>query len=115
MNEMEFTNAFREVVEKSIHDVEIHLGKALSRDVVIKMYGLDMDGVNMSPEEFIDIVYINDESGYRLIDIMVVELIGTRPVIFARVSGHTPAPYSMSWNGEKGPFKQLIAENLVQK
>ena len=115
MNEMEFTNAFREVIEKSINDVEIHLGKALSRDVVIKVYGLDMDGVNMSPEKFIEIVYINGESSYRVIDIMVVELRGNRPVIFARVSGHAPAPYSMSWNGEKGPFKQLIAENVVQK
>ena len=82
---------------------------------MVKMYGLGANGLNVTPEEFIERTYINEKLFYRLIDIMVIELYGNKPVIFARVSGHPPAPLSMSWNREKGPFKKLIGETIAQK
>jgi len=115
MNKAAFALAFQDAVETACRSAEKSLGKTLSRDVIVRMYGAGTNGLDISPEEFIDRAYISDEIFYRLIDIMVVEIVGTQPVVFARISSHPPARLSECWNGDKGPFKQLTAEAIVQK
>lgn len=115
MNKTAFALALQDAVETACRSAEKSLGKTLSRDVIVRMYGAGTNDLDVSPEEFIDRAYISDGVFHRLIDVMVVEIIGTRPVVFARISSHPPAPLSECWNGEKGPFKQLNAEAIVQK
>ena len=115
MNKESFASCFRESLETACSAAEKSLGKKLSRDVIIKMYGAGENGLEVSPAEFLERAYISEESFYRLIDLMVVEIVGSRPVLFAKISGHPPAPISMSWNGAKGPFKQLQAGAIVQR
>lgn len=114
MNKAAFALAFRDAVETACRAAEKSLAKTLSRDVIVRMYGAGTNGLDVSPGEFIDRAYISDGLFYRLIDVMVVEVVGTRPVVFARISSHPPAPLSECWNGDKGPFKQLTAEGIVQ-
>jgi hypothetical protein len=114
MNKAAFAVAFQDAIEIARRSAEKSLGKTLSRDVIVRMYGAGTNGLDVSPEEFIDRASIGDEVFYRLIDVMVVEVVGTRPVVFARISSHPPAPLSECWNGDKGPFKQLKAEAIIQ-
>jgi hypothetical protein len=115
MNKASFTLLFQDAVEVACGTAEKTLGTMLSRDVIVRMYGAGANGLEISTKDFIDRAYINDKVFYRLIDLMVVEVIGSRPVLFARISDHPPANLSMCWNGEKGPFKQLKAEHIVQR
>ena len=114
MNKASFALAVQDAVETACRSAEKALGRTLSRDIIVRMYGAGTDGLDVSPEEFIDRAYISDEVLYRLIDVMVVEVVGTRPVVFARISSHPPGQLSECWNGDKGPFKQLAAEAIVQ-
>lgn len=82
---------------------------------MIKMYGAGKSGAIVSPGEFVSLAYISDTVFYRLIDLAVVETIGSSPVVFARISGHPPGSLSKCWNGDKGPFKQLVADTLIQR
>ncbi|TBD34339.1 hypothetical protein [Rhizobium ruizarguesonis] len=115
MNKTSFARIFQDAVEVACRSTEEALGRTLNRDVIVRMYGAGTNGLDVSSEEFIDRAYINDDVFYRLIDLMVVEVIGSRPVVFARISNHPPAQLSKCWNGEKGPFKQLTAEAIAQK
>lgn len=114
MDKVSFAKAFTEAVEVACRSAERLLGRPLSRDVVVRMYGAQVNGLTLSPEDFVHRVYINDDLFYRLIDLMVIEVVGLRPVVFARVSSHSPAPLSECWNGDNGPFKQLLPHTITQ-
>src|ERR1700761_5112538 len=101
MNKAAFALAFQDAVETACRSAEKSLGRTLGRDIIVRMYGAGTDGLDVSPEEFIDRAYISDDLFYRLIDVMVVEVVGTKPVVFARISSHPPARLSESWNAEK--------------
>ena len=115
MNKASFALAFQDAIEIACRFAEESLGKPLSRDVTVRMYGASIGGLEVSPSEFIDRAYINDETFYRLIDIMVTEVVGTKPLVFARISDHKPGPLSSCWNGKQGPFKQLTANAITQR
>jgi len=110
-----FASAFQDALDVACGIAEKKLNTTLSRDAIIKMYGAGQSGLILSPAEFVCRAYISDTEFYRLIDLMVVETIGTKPVVFARISGHPPGSLSSCWNGDKGPFKQLYAAIIAQK
>jgi len=114
MDKAAFALAFQDAVEIACRSAEKSLGRNLSRNVIVRMYGAGVNGLDISPQDFIDRAYISDRSFYRLIDVMVVEIVGTRPVVFSRISSHPPDQLSKCWNGDKGPFKQLTAEYISQ-
>lgn len=115
MNRQEFALAFYEAMERACQAAETSLGGPLSRDVIVRMYGANSDGIEVSPQEFIERTYISGTRFYRLIDVMVTEVVGSRPVLFARISSHLLGPLSATWNGENGPFKLLTPEAIVQR
>ena len=104
-----------EAIETACKFAEKSLGRKLGRDVVVRMYGDGLGGVDVSPNEFVGRAFISEEVFYRLIDVSVVEVVGTQPVVFARISDHEPASLSKSWGGERGPFKQLYAQRIEDR
>ena len=114
MDKASFFHLFKDAVELAVKAAEKSLGRKLSRDVIVRMYGAGTNGVDMSPRDFINRAYINETTFYRIIDLMVVETILDRPVLFARISGHPPGPLVQSWKGDQGPFRQLTAETIEQ-
>jgi hypothetical protein len=115
MNKQSFTLAFQDAVDVACRNAEKIVGKKLSRDVVVRLYGAGAQGLEMGAQEFIDRAYISDRLFYRLIDVMVMEVAGAVPIVFARISDHAPAEIARSWNGKNGPFKQLLPKSIVQK
>lgn len=115
MNKITFIRAFEDAVEIACQFAEKSLNRKLSREVIIKMYGVGTNGLEVSPAEFLDKFYINENLFHRLIDVMVVEVRGETPILFARISGHPPDQLSKCWNGEQGPFKQLEAVEILQQ
>ena len=57
MNKAAFALAFQDAVESACRSAEKSLGKTLSRDVIVRMYGAGTNGLDISPEEFIDRAY----------------------------------------------------------
>ena len=115
MDKAAFTQAFRATVDVSLVDAEKKLGKILDHNVIVRMFGAGVNGEDISAEEFIDRVYIDNQTFYRLIDVFVVEVRQGKPVIFARVSDHPPGDIANCWNGVDGPFKGLQPDVIVQK
>jgi hypothetical protein len=113
MDKAAFAALFHEAVETACLIAEEALGRTLNRDVIIKAYVPGLDGREVEPQAFLDAAYISDEIFYRLIDLSVIKVVGSTPVLFARVSGHTPGSLSRCWNGENGPFKQLGAGTIT--
>jgi hypothetical protein len=114
LNKETYSSLFKNAVEEACLIAEKALGRSLSRRVTIRMFGAGANCAEVAPQEFIDRAYIGDDIFYRLIDIMVVEVRGVDPVVFARVSDHKPAALAESWNGMGGPFKQLVAGKIVE-
>jgi len=85
-----FYRAFLDAVETACKVAETLLGRKLDRDIIVRMYGAGVGGIDVSPEVFVDRAYLNKDAFYRLIDIAVVEVVGTRPVVFAWIRVHPP-------------------------
>ena len=61
MDRVAFVALFNETIAAICLDAEKALGRELSPDVIIRMYGGGRSGVDVSPEEFLDRAYINIE------------------------------------------------------
>jgi hypothetical protein len=53
MNKAAFALAFQDAVETACRSAEKSLGKTLSRDVIVRMYGAGTDGLDVSPRNLL--------------------------------------------------------------
>jgi hypothetical protein len=64
----------------------------------------------------VDKIYVGSDRFYRIIDVAIIEVLSNEYVAFVRVSGHAPDALGVTWDPTgSGPFKQLIAEKIVDR
>jgi hypothetical protein len=109
---------FKELLVQSLEiaadNAESALGKQIAREYKIQLYGPGHSGDILDVDEAATLLYINESSFYRIIDIAVKQISPRFSTVFVRVSGHKPVPFEKTWDTPKGhgPFKQIMA--LIQ-
>ena len=112
MNKSEFNQAFLSALEEAAIYAESSLGRRIPRNFVIELHGAGTSGAQMSPEDALDALFIDERRFYRIIDVAVIEVAPNQTTVFVRASGHQPAPLEQTWGGASGPFKQIQAEEI---
>jgi hypothetical protein len=109
MNKQKFARLFYEAVEKAALDAEKFLERKIPRHVGIELHGANYSGVIITPDEAIDILFIDSNTFYRIIDFAVTSVTEEQTTVFVRASAHEPGPFERTWNNPPGtgPFKQI--------
>lgn len=96
-------------------NAESALGKQIPREYKIQLYGSGHSGDVLDVDKAASLLFINESSSYRIIDVAVKQVSPSLSTVFVRVSGHEPVPFEQTWDTPKGrgPFKQIMA--LIQE
>ncbi len=111
----EFKELFVQSLDIAADNAESALGKQIPRVYKIQLYGPGHSGDVLDVDEATSLLFINEASSYRIIDVAVKQISPSFSTIFVRVSGHKPVPFEQTWDTPKGrgPFKQIMA--LIQE
>lgn len=110
MTKDEFKRLFLEIANQAIDQARLVTSKKVPSNFVVEMHGAGMSGRLMTSDEAIEIMYIDEKTFYRFIDVGVKRICDTESLLFVRVSGHEPGTFDNTWNTPKGngPFKVIV-------
>ncbi|MEZ4864105.1 MAG: hypothetical protein R3C14_22505 [Caldilineaceae bacterium] len=114
MTKNEFYTLFLQVLEQASCEVEDRLNAKISRNFDIHLYGVGYSDYSLDVEKVVDIIYIDSQRFYRVIDVSITGIRDDLTQVFVRVSDHEPSSFDRTWNTPPGygPFKQLIAKEI---
>jgi len=114
MNKEEFGKLFLAELDIAANNAENALGREVPRDYQISLYGCGYSGINLTKEDALDILFLNENSFYLIIDLSVIKVSEQTTTIFTRVSGHKPKNFGSTINFVQGhgPFNQLLAQSI---
>lgn len=114
MSRKDFELLFRAKLDEARSIAESNLGQPLPKNIGILRGSPGPDGRRISVEAAAAELFLSDTEFYRIIDLAVVEVSPDTAWVWARESGHQPAPFEATWNQPpgSGPFKQLIANHI---
>lgn len=112
MNFEEFKDLFIRSLEIAADNAERELGKQIPRKYEVLLHGAGHSGDVLDVDEVATLLFIDQESFYRIIDVAVQHVLPNVSRIFVRVSGHLPVSLERTWDTPKGsgPFKQIMAQ-----
>lgn len=115
MNKQEFKELFLRALEMAAETAEKMTNRKVSRNFRILLYGADHSGDEMSLDEALEVLYIDENKFYRIVDLSVEKVGKNNTRIFTRISSHEPSRFDLTWNQPEGfgPFKQLIANQIT--
>ena len=105
--------AFRKLFLESVSDALRRAGESASRRLsgqcYVELHGCGVSGALISLEEAVDLLYIDKETFYRVIDVGLKAIQQDKCIVFVRVSAHPPSTFDKTWNTPKGsgPFKVI--------
>lgn len=116
MTKTEFKGLFEQALEIAACNAERILGKPVPRTFEIEMHGLAPRSRVMTKEKALEEIFLDPDVFYQIIDLSVHKVSKKASTVFLRVSGHVPGPFSQTWNqpSGSGPFKQLLADRIVE-
>lgn len=114
MDNQEFKKLFLKALYDAAFHAERRFNRQISRSFEIELHGAGYVGSRITPEAAADILFIDNEHFYRIIDVAVIEIQATKTCVFVRVSGHEPGVFIETWNQPPGmgPFKQINAKEV---
>lgn len=117
MTKHEFKSLFLSALEIAAENASKHFNIDIPRNFQIELHGAGYPGKLIPDVDMVvDILYLDEDLSYRIIDIAVVAINTSRTMsrVFVRPSGHKPVPYASVWNNPEGsgPFKQIIAGQI---
>lgn len=113
MTKKQFGDLFERALNLAAGNAERQRGKPVPRTFLIELHAPRSAGRVLSVEEALDHLYLGDDRFYRVIDVAVKQVSLRESVVFARVSGHTPAEFDKTWDPSGlGPFKQILAAKI---
>jgi hypothetical protein len=107
---------FRELFEAALNEAAENAERVLRADVSrnflieLHLYGVRLCDVDLA----LDSLWLDQDRAYQVIDVAVLRVEPDKTTLFVRVSGHDPVPWDETYQASelKGPFKQMIYENL---
>ena len=114
MTKNEFRSLFFRVLEEVTRETETRLHSEISRIYEIHLYGAGYSDYSLTAEDALNILYIDTEHFYRVIDVCITGINDDLTQVFVRISDHEPSTFERTWNTPPGygPFKQLIAKEI---
>lgn len=114
MDKQEFKKLFLKPLNEAAFHAEQRFSRQISRSFEIELHGAGYMGARITPEEAADVLFIDNEHFYRVIDVSVIEIHATKTCVFVRVSAHKPGAFAETWNQPlgMGPFKQIHAKQV---
>jgi hypothetical protein len=108
MDKESFRKLFIGNVKKAIRNAETIVPKR-SDTFEVELHGAGFPGVIMSPDDALEHMYIDESQFYRDIDVGVKSFLKGRWIVFVRISAHSPAKFTDTWNTPvgNGPFKVI--------
>jgi hypothetical protein len=115
MTKEEFAGLFDRALDAAADYAGQRLQRPIPRNFEIEMHGLSRSSQLVSKDRAVELLYLGPNVFYRIVDLSLVAIAGNISRIFVRVSGHKPGAWSETWNqpSGSGPFKQLLAENII--
>jgi len=114
INKHQFSLLFARALEAATVQAEKQLRRSVSRQFEIELHGAGKSGCIVSPAEALDILFIDENRFYRIIDTAVIAVWDAKTRIFLRISSHAPGRFEDTWNQPSGagPFKQILADPI---
>jgi hypothetical protein len=113
MTKSDFREMFRRALNGAAANAETKLAKPVPRTFLIELHAPGSSGQVASFDEAVNELYLGSDRFYRIIDVAIKEVLPGESVAFVRVSGHTPAEFSKTWDPSAlGPFKEIAAERI---
>ena len=105
-----FRSLFFDIAAQAIEQARKLLSIVFPSEFIVKMHGAGISGGIISPDEALDLMYIDETKFYRIIDVGVKMIQSDLTVLFVRISAHAPSYFDETWNTPKGngPFKIIL-------
>lgn len=114
MDREKFKKMFLLKAEEALSLGREKAGGKLPATFKVEMHGAGVSGGLMTADEAVNLMYLGDETFYRIIDIGFKGVNNENCILFVRISGHPPAEFGKTWNipAGSGPFKVLLPMGL---
>lgn len=115
MTKDEFAQLFRRYLDLAAQNAEERYKITVPRNFLIEFHGKGHSHrIPIDVDTAINDLFIDENTFFRVIDIMVIEVRKSATRVFVRPSGHHPEGFERTWNNPpgNGPFKQLISLDL---
>jgi hypothetical protein len=116
MTKEEFREFFQRSLNVAADNAEAKVPPPIPRSFLIGLHAFGYDDRLVSVDEAVEKIYVGSDRFYRIIDVAIIEVLANESVAFVRVSGHAQDALGATWDPTgSGPFKQLIAEKIVDR
>jgi hypothetical protein len=113
MTKNDFRDLLLKALDSAAENAEAKLAKPVPRSFMVELHAPGSSGRTMSVDEALDQIYLTSDRFFRIIDVGIKKLLPRESVAFVRVSGHSPAEFSKTWDPSSlGPFKQIVADKI---
>jgi hypothetical protein len=110
------SRAFQRSLNLAADNAEAKVPPPIPRSFLVRLHAFGYDDRLLSVDEAADKIYVGSDRFYRIIDVAIIEVLSNESMAFVRVSGHAPDAWGATWDPTgSGPFKQLIAEKIVDR
>jgi hypothetical protein len=114
MTRGDFLQLFQRALNLAADNAEAKLKKPIPRSFLISLHAFGCDDRLLSVDDALEKLYLGSDRFFRIIDVAIAEVRPDASVVFVRPSGHPPDALSATWDPTSpGPFKQLIADKIV--
>ncbi|MDQ2747642.1 MAG: hypothetical protein M3T96_10325 [Acidobacteriota bacterium] len=117
MTKEKFQNFVDETLEEIIQLAEKKSGQKLSRKIAFRRLLRNDEPIMENVAAYItERVFMDENNISPCVDIGVQDVLddGTL-LIFASVSGHSPRPWGINWQGREGPFVYAVGQPFLDK
>jgi hypothetical protein len=110
MDKDKFKQLFEAAIETVVRDKEKRSNTTISRDIQIELQGLGYSGDTLDVDTVVNILFLGENTFYRIIDVAFLRATPQKATVFVRVSGHSPTSLEETWNDPpgSGPFKPMV-------
>ena len=116
MTKRRFRNLFLRALRKTAETADARLPKRIPRSFLIELHAPTSAGKLLSVDQALDHLYLGNDKYYRVIDVAIRKVLPDHTIAFVRVSGHSPGPFSETWDpANLGPFKQILAQTIEDR
>jgi hypothetical protein len=113
MRKQRFRGLFMRALREAASMTKIRLHRSVPDKFLIELHGPRTHGEIVSVDQAVDRLYLDNDRFYRIIDIAIIRVTPANTVAFVRVSGHSPGPFSETWDPDGlGPFKEILLQNV---
>lgn len=116
MTRTQFNALFRGAIDEAIAAAQKVIQRAVPPTILVELHSLHVHGELVSASRALDEIYLDEMRFFKIVDIGFKGIDHDKCVVFVRVSGHSPGPFSETWDPTRfGPFKIIEIGKFAQQ